>query len=447
MSQSISEQLADAAAIANPAPMQGVAEKLLIDVAGLCVAARNTDYVHAALAGWEASGGCTALGHARTLDAAGAAFVNGTAAHGEDFDDTFEGGPVHAGAVIVPAVLALAERERMRGEDALRAIAVGVELMCRASLVAPKLIHKAGFHPTAVLGAMGAAAAAATALNLKKQDFVNALGIAGSMAAGIIEYLAEGAWTKRLHPGWAAQSGIRAADLARQGFVGPRTVFEGTHGLYHAFARSSQGDWARLVEGFGQRWISQSLAFKVYACGTMTHPYIDCARRLSEKFHLEEVVEIVCEVAEGTVHRLWEPLAAKQRPPNAYAAKFSQPYCIAAGLVLGHAGLEAFTEERVRDPRLLALAAKVGYEIDPDNPYPDEFTGHVRVVLRNGASVEERQAHFRGGAHEPLSRADLEDKFRLNCAHGGWPKERGEAFLGWAQAAFSAPIDLSLLRP
>jgi 2-methylcitrate dehydratase PrpD len=427
--------------------MQGVAEKLLIDVAGLCVAARNTDYVGAALAGWEASGGCTALGHARALDAAGAAFVNGTAAHGEDFDDTFEGGPVHAGAVIVPAVLALAERERIRGEAALRAIAVGVELMCRASLVAPKLIHKAGFHPTAVLGAMGAAAAAATALNLNKKDFVNALGIAGSMAAGIIEYLAEGAWTKRLHPGWAAQSGIRAADLARQGFVGPRTVFEGTHGLYHGFARSAQGDWARLVEGFGQRWVSQALAFKVYACGTMTHPYIDCARRLASRIELEQIEKIVCEVAEGTVHRLWEPLAAKQRPPNAYAAKFSQPYCIAAGLVLGHAGLEAFTEERVRDPRLLALAAKVGYEIDPDNPYPDEFTGHVKVVLRNGASVEERQAHFRGGAHEPLSRADLEEKFRLNCAHGGWPQERSEAFLGWAKSAFSGPVDLAFLRP
>jgi 2-methylcitrate dehydratase PrpD len=447
MSQSISEQLAEAAATANPAPMQGVAEKLLIDVAGLCVAARHTDYVGAALAGWEASGGCTAIGHARALDAAGAAFVNGTAAHGEDFDDTFEGGPVHAGAVIVPAVLALAERERISGEDALRAIAVGVELMCRASLVAPKLIHKAGFHPTAVLGAMGAAAAAATALKLSKQDFVNALGIAGSMAGGIIEYLAEGAWTKRLHPGWAAQSGIRAADLARQGFVGPRTVFEGTHGLYHGFARSAQGDWAKLVEGFGQRWVSQTLAFKVYACGTMTHPYIDCARRLSKKVDLQDVVEIICEVAEGTVHRLWEPLAAKRRPPNAYAAKFSQPYCIAAGLVLGHAGLEAFTEERVRDPHLLALAAKVGYEIDPDNPYPDEFTGHVRVVLRNGAGVEERQAHFRGGAHEPLSRADLEEKFRLNCAHGGWPQERSEAFLGWAKSAFSGPVDLAFLRP
>ena len=149
--------------------------------------------------------------------AGGAAFVNGTAAHGEDFDDTFEGGPVHAGAVIVPAVLAVAEREKLAGADALRAIAVGVELMCRASLVAPKLIHKAGFHPTAVLGAMGAAAAVATLFNLSKSQFVNALGIAGSMASGIIEYLAEGAWTKRLHPGWAAQSGIRAADLARAG--------------------------------------------------------------------------------------------------------------------------------------------------------------------------------------------------------------------------------------
>jgi 2-methylcitrate dehydratase PrpD len=318
--------------------------------------------------------------------------------------------------------------------------------MCRASLVAPKLIHKAGFHPTAVLGAMASAAAVAASLNLSKQDFVYALGIAGSMAGGIIEYLAEGAWTKRLHPGWAAQSGIRAADLARQGFVGPRTVFEGTHGLYHGFARTTQGDWGKLVDGFGERWISESLAFKVYACGTMTHPYIDCAVRLSRKIKAEDIVEIVCEAAEGTVHRLWEPLAAKQRPANAYAAKFSQPYCIAAGFVLGHAGLDAFTEERVRDPRLLALAGKVRYEIDPGNPYPDEFTGHVKAVLKNGTAVEERQDHFRGGAHEPLSRADLEEKFRLNCAHGGWPAERAEALLRWTKTALTASISLSPFR-
>jgi 2-methylcitrate dehydratase PrpD len=447
MNESLSELLARAAEPANPSPaMTEVVEKLLIDIAGLCVAARNTDYVQAALKGWEANGSCTAIGHARTLDAAGAAFVNGTAAHGEDFDDTFEGGPVHTGAVVVPAVLAIAEREKVQKKEALRAIAVGVELMCRASLVAPTLIHKAGFHPTAVLGAMAAAAAAATALRLTQNQFVNALGIAGSMAAGIIEYLAEGAWTKRLHPGWAAQSGIRAADLARAGFVGPRTVFEGTHGFYHGFARTTQGDWAKLVDGFGSRWIAESLAFKVYACGTMTHPYIDCARRLAQKVKLEEIEEIVCEAAEGTVHRLWEPLAAKREPPNAYAAKFSQPYCIAAGFVLGHAGLDAFSEERVRDPRLRAVASKVRYRIDPHNPYPDEFTGHVRVRMKDGSVHEERQAHFRGGAHEPLSRADLEEKFRLNCAHGGWPAENAGKFLDFARNAFSRSVDLSSFR-
>jgi 2-methylcitrate dehydratase PrpD len=447
MTESISERLANAVERARlSTPVQDMVQKLLIDVAGLCVAARGTDYVRAALDGWEAGGRCTAIGHARGLDAAGAAFVNGTAAHGEDFDDTFEGGPVHAGAVIVAAVLAVAEREKLQGERALRAIALGVELMCRASLVAPKLIHKAGFHPTAVLGTMAAAAAVASTLRLSKNQFVNALGIAGSMAGGIIEYLAEGAWTKRLHPGWAAQSGIRAADLARAGFVGPRTVFEGAHGLYHGFARTTQGDWAKLVEGFGERWLSESLAFKAYACGTMTHPYIDCARRLAKKVQLDEIADIECEAAEGTVHRLWEPLAAKQRPPNAYAAKFSQPYCIAAGFVLGHAGLDAFTEERVRDPLLLALAAKVRYTIDPHNPYPDEFTGHVRVILGNGKSVEERQAHFRGGAHEPLSRADLEEKFRLNCAHGGWPRQRSDELLQWAKTALQGGIDLSRFR-
>ena len=446
MADSISEQLADAVQNARDVPRE-MAEKLLLDVAGLCVAARRTDYARASLAGWEASGGCTAIGHSRTLDAAGAAFVNGTAAHGEDFDDTFEGGPVHAGAVIVPAVLAIAERNKIEGRDALRGIAVGAEVMCRASLVAPKLIHKAGFHPTAVLGAMGAAAAAATALRFSKHQFVNALGIAGSMAAGIIEYLAEGAWTKRMHPGWAAQSGIRAADLARAGFVGPRAVFEGTHGLFRGFARTADGDWDKLVGGFGERWVANSLAFKPYACGTMTQPYVDCARRLAQKgVRAEEVVEMVCEAAEGTVHRLWEPLADKQRPPNAYFAKFSQPYCIAAGFVLGHAGLEAFTEERVRDGRLRSLAAKVRYEIDPDNPYPDEFTGHVRARLKDGRTLEERQGHLRGGRNEPLSRAEIEEKFRLNCAYGGWSAAQAERFLAFARQAFDSRTDLSPFR-
>jgi 2-methylcitrate dehydratase PrpD len=251
---SISEQLASRIdqARGHAGQFSETAEKLLIDIAGLCVAARKSDYVLAAVKSWESSGACTAIGHERALDSAGAAFANGTAAHGEDFDDTFEGGPVHAGAVIVPALLAIAEREKLAGRDALAGIAVGCELMCRASLVAPKRIHKAGFHPTAVLGA---AAGVGTALRLEKISFVNALGIVGSMASGIIEYLAEGAWTKPMHPGWAAQAGIRAVDLARHGFVGPRMVLEGTHGFYHAFARGAEGDWGKLTDGFGEEWV------------------------------------------------------------------------------------------------------------------------------------------------------------------------------------------------
>src|SRR5712671_2547425 len=396
-------------------------EDLLIDVVGLCVTARNQDYVASALAGWDDDGPCTAIGHARTLNATGAAFVNGTAAHGEDFDDTFEGGPVHAGAVIVPSVLAACERHNPDGRMALTGIAVGTEVLCRLSLVVPKAVHRAGFHPTAIFGAMGAAAGVGAALGLNAKQIVDTLGIAGSMAGGIIEYLAEGAWTKRLHAGWAAQSGIRAALLARQGFVGPRTVFEGVHGLFHGFAHTTNGDYDALTGDFGTRWVTDTLAFKPYPCGTMAQPYIDCARRLAAwSIKAEDIAEIVCEVAEGTVHRLWEPLADKQRPPNGYAAKFSTPFLLATGFVHGGVGLEAFTEAAVRDKAVLALSSKVRYVIDPDNPYPNNFTGHIRAVLNDGRVVEERQPHMRGGAHEPLTRQDIEDKFALNATHGGW---------------------------
>src|ERR1700716_1784568 len=187
-----------------PATTRRKCEDLLIDVVGLCVTARNEDYVGSALAGWDDDGPCTAIGHKRTLNASGAAFVNGTAAHGEDFDDTFEGGPVHAGAVIVPAVLAACERHNPDGRMALIGVAVGTEVLCRLSLVVPKAVHKAGFHPTAIFGAMGAAAGVGAALGLNAKQIVDALGIAGSMAGGVIEYLSQGAPTKPRPPGGGA---------------------------------------------------------------------------------------------------------------------------------------------------------------------------------------------------------------------------------------------------
>jgi len=448
---SVAQELADRIAALTPARLPAAVrakcEDLAVDVIGLCLTARNEDYVKAALAGCDDDGACTAIGHKRTLSAAGAAFVNGTSAHGEDFDDTFEGGPVHAGAVIVPAVLAACERHRPEGPAALLGIAVGVETMCRLGLVTPKLVHKAGFHPTAVFGALAAAAGVGAALGLDRTQLVDALGIAGSMAAGIIEYLAEGAWTKRMHAGWAAQSGLRAALLARAGFKGPRTVFEGTHGLFHGFAHTTQGNYAALTETFGARWVTETLAFKLYPCGTMTHPYIDCARRLAARgVKAPDIREMICEVGEGTVHRLWEPLADKQRPPNGYGAKFSTPYCIAAGFVRGNVGLDSFTETAVKDKAVLDVAAKVRYVVDPKNPYPNNFTGHIRAVMNDGSVVEERQPHMRGGAHEPLTRDDIEQKFALCAHHGGWPDGRVDTALKLARGLYAGRLDLAPLR-
>src|SRR6201988_3475082 len=446
VAEQLAERIANIDQVRLPAALRAKCEDLAVDVVGLCLTARRLDYVEATLAACDDDGPCTAIGHVRTLSAAGAALVNGTAAHGEDFDDTFEGGPVHAGAVIVPAVLAACERHRPDGAAALLGIADGSEIMCRLSPVVPKAVHKAGFYPTAIFGVMGAAAGVGAALGLNAKQIGDALGIAGSMAGGIIEYLAEGAWTKRMHAGWAAQSGLRAALLARSGFVGPRTVFEGAHVLFPGFERPAAGDYEALTGDFGTRWVTETLAFKPYPCGTMTHPYIDCARRLGKRIKADDRAEMECDGGEGTVHGLGEPLAAKQKPANGYAGKFSTPYCIAAGFVRGNVGLDAFSDAAVRDPAVLALAAKVRYRIDPQNPYPKNFTGHIRATLRDGSVVEEHQPHMRGGAHEPLTRADIEEKFLLNARHGGWSEQRAAAALQLIAGLFDGPVALSGLQ-
>jgi 2-methylcitrate dehydratase PrpD len=151
-------------------------------------------------------------------------------------------------------------------------------------------------------------------------------------------------------------------------------------------------------------------------------------------------------VAEGTVHRLWEPLADKQRPRNGYAAKFAVPYLLAAGFVHGGVGLGAFTENAIRDERVLTLAAKVKFVIDPHNPYPNNYTGHIRAVLRDGSMVEDRQPYLRGGAQEPLTRQDVTDKFLLNAEHGGWSTVQSDAALKLMAGLYNGRIDLSSLR-
>lgn len=404
-----------------PGKARDVAVNDLIDMAGNCLSARQTPYMRALLASCDDNGECTALGHARPLRAADAALINGTGTHGEDFDDTLEGAPIRVGAMVIPAVLAAAERYGRSGEDVLRGIICGLEMVCRMNHVAPGAIHKACFHPVGVIGAIGSVVGASLTLGLDQAQTVNALGIAGSLSSGILEYLTDGASTKRLHPGWAAQSGLRAALMARAGYDGPRTLLEGPHGFFRAFAPSGKPDFSYLTQGVGETWMMQDITFKPYACGTMIHPYIDCMIRLAEQgVAADDILAIECETGEGLVDRLWEPLAAKHRPPSGYAAKFSMPFGMAVGFFDRAAGLEQFTDEKARDPRILALAGRIRYVIDPANEYPANYTGHLRVSLRGERTVELRQPHMRGGKREPLSRDELVRKFHGNAQYGGW---------------------------
>jgi len=419
----------------------------VVDTVGLSLSARHEPYARAVVDSIDADGPCSVMGRSRGLDAGGAAFANGVAAHGEDFDNTFEGCPVHSGAVIVPAILALGERDGLDGKTVTTAIAVGIEVMCRLGLVAKKGVHAAGFHPTSVLGTVAAAGAAANAMGLSAEQTAHAYGIAGSAASGIIEYLADGSSTKRMHAGWAAQAGIRAAMLARAGFDGPATVFEGTHGLFRAFAPSlTTPEFHHLTDGLGSRWIAADVAFKPYACGTMTQPYIDCMLNLRRQgLTPEDVASVVCEVGEGTVHRLWEPLALKQSPPSPYGAKFSTPYCLAVALVDGDAGLAQFTDDRIADARVQAVARNVTYVVDPDNEYPANYTGHVRVNCTDGRVLEARQSCLRGGIREPMTDDELTAKYRANTRFAGVGQPAAERLLA-ALLDLPACQDLGFLK-
>lgn len=439
---SVSERLSVWIAGLSPADIpptvrRAVADTVL-DTIGLSIASVGTDYGVAVRKAAPDTGVCTVFGSSAAQDAFSAALINGTTGHGEDYDNTYEGCPVHSGVVIVPALTAAGETWGLPADRVALGMAVGIEVMCRLGALADKGVHSAGFHPTSVLGAVSAAAGISAALGHTARQTRDAMGVAASMSSGIIEYLADGSWTKRMHPGWAAQSGLRAAAMGGAGFRGPVTVFEGTHGLFKAFAPSLAPNFEEFLSDLGHRWEAARVAFKPYACGTMTQPYIDCAVRLAEQgIALDDIDQIVCRVGEGTVHRLWEPLGLKQNPPTAYAAKFSGPYCVAAGLLFRDAGLAQFTEDTIRDPALLALAAKVTFEVDPANEYPVNYTGHVAIRLKNGREFEENQLQMRGGARQPMTRDDLMRKCAANLVFGGWPADVSETL---AQFADEMPV-------
>lgn len=394
---------------------------LALDTLGSVLASSTMDFGRAALAVAVRLGGppeSTLVGTAGKVGEASAVLAGGTLAHGLDFDDTREDAIVHTGAVTVPTALAAGEAVGADGRAVVEAIVAGVEVMCRVGLAVPGRFHARHFHPTAVTGTYGAVAVAGKLHGLGESELVHAFGICGSQSAGIIEYLADGSWTKRLHPGWAGHAGVVAVMLAQSGFTGPESVFEGEHGFFAAFAGGH--DRARmdaLLATLGATWELQALTFKPYPCGSIAHPYMDCALRLREEHRLKAsaIAEVRCRTAAGPVPRLWEPLAAKHRPPNGYAAKFSLPYLLAVMLVKGRAGLAEFSDEAVRDPAVLDVAARVHYDLDATIDYPRQFVGDVTVRLKDGRTLHAHQDHPRGGAASPLTGDELEAKFRGNA--------------------------------
>jgi 2-methylcitrate dehydratase PrpD len=407
---------------AVPRPVGDQAARLLLDTVGVTLAAVPEDFagsVHRVARGLGGPRESSLWGAAEQVGMAAAALANGTLAHGLDYDDTLEGAIVHTGSCCATAAVAVGEARHAAGAEVLAALVAGVEVMAAIGRACPGAFHRRGFHPTALCGSFGAAAAAGRLLGLTAAELTTAFGLCGSQASGIIEYLADGTWTKRLHAGWAAHAGIVAAHLAQAGFTGPATVFEGTHGFYRAFggAPPDAARLAALADGLGREWAIQELMFKAYPCGSINQPYMDCAARIRARpgFDPAAIRAVVCRTAEGPVHRLWEPIAEKRRPTTPYGAKFSLPYCIALVLVDGAAGVDGFSAARTRDPRVLGVAEKVGYILDTTLPYPQRFTGHVRVELHDGRVLEETQDAPRGGPERPLPPEELQAKFRANA--------------------------------
>jgi 2-methylcitrate dehydratase PrpD len=405
-----------------PLPVVQKASSLALDTLGSCLASSKEDFGRAVLQAAERLGGppeSTLIGTKARAGAASAVLANATLAHGLDFDDTREDAIVHTGCVAVTTALAVGEALGASGRAVLEAVIAGVEVMCRVGLAVPGKFHARHFHPTSLAGSFAAAAVAGRLYGLTEDQLVHAFGICGSQAGGIIEYLADGSGTKRLHPGWAAHAGVAATLLARSGFTGPETVFEGAHGFYQAFAGGcDKAKLEALLATLGRTWELGELTLKPYPCGSIAQPYMDCALSLREQHRIRpaEISSIRCRTAEGPVPRLWEPLAGKHRPANGYAAKFSLPYLLAAILVKGRVTLAEFTDEAARDPAVLSVAGKVGYELDTTIDYPRQFIGHVAIRLSDGRLLEARQDHPRGGPDSPMTREEIEAKFRGNAA-------------------------------
>jgi len=417
----ISETLARFAADLQPRDLPddvvAAVKRHLLDVCGVALAAAAEPFAPRALDAALALGGrgdAVVIGFAARLPPAWAALVNGALAHGLDYDDTHEEAVTHVSCSVAPAMLAAATGD---AAQALTALALGMECNVRLGRAAPGRFHDRGFHPTGVCGAYASTIVAGRLAGLDPPALTQALGLAGSMASGTMEFLTDGTWAKRIHPGWAAHAGLCAAALAAAGFTGPRETFEGRFGLYRSHLGDDDWDAASITADLGARWQLRDIAIKPYPCCHMTHAFIDAAASLrrSTGVTADAIAAVECFIHPREMPVVCEPAASKQTPQTDYDAKFSLPYTVAAMLVHGRVDLTTFDPAAIRDPAVLALARRIVCMPDPQADYPRCFPGRLRLRLHDGRVLEHDEPINRGSIERPLSDAEVRDKFRDNA--------------------------------
>jgi len=341
-----------------------------------------------------------------------AAGVNGYLVHALDFDDTHAGGLVHATAVVLPTVLAVGEEVGASGAEVLTAAVVGYEAICRLAAAAPHGFHKRGLHATSVCGVFAAALIAARLRGLDVATTVDALGVAGSLAGGSLEFLNTGSDTKSVHPGLAASNGVLGATLAAGGVGGPASILEGSNGFYRAYAAVEVDDGA-VVDELGERWETERITIKPYPACQLVHAQLDAVRTLTAAIDPVDIDAVVVTIPPDSEPIVATPVDGKRRPRSDYEAKFSLPWSVATVLVDGDLTIDAFG---LRDrAEVLALADRVTHTVaDPGVPAADA-PGRVRVTLRDGRHLDGHVASSRGGPTNPLDDTALVAKFHTTA--------------------------------
>ena len=421
----LSEQLAHFVADLESLP-GNVAERakhLMLDAIGCAFAARSHPFavrLVGSVAKLAGPGPRGVIGMRERLPLRDAAMANGMLMHGLDYDDTHAAGVIHLTVSTLPVGLALGAQRAATGAQLLAAYVAGVEAGARIAAAVKGGFHQVGFHPTGLVGAFASTLVAGRLLGLSAAQLAGAQGIALSLASGNLQFIDDGAWTKRIHPGWAAACGITAASFAADDIPAPLEAYEGRYGLYRSHlppALLEQCELSIVTAGLGSTWEIENVAVKPFPACHLLHACADAAIALHRAgLDVARVRSVRALVPEGVVAAVCEPLAAKRRPKSDYDAKFSLPYAVASGLARGRLGLAEFAPEALVEPRVERLMDKVEYQVDPRAEFPRYYGGEVIVALDDGRTLRERVAVNRGNPERPLTNDEIEAKFFDNCA-------------------------------